>query len=229
MDPTLQLVILLLAAFLPPLLLAIGIRQAEKHRREPWRNVFKAFLWGATGAVLLTVAVSSFAMGRPVFVPEALGVLWLSVVLAPTIEETAKALGLWGIKDAQPDPEDGLIYGTAAGLGFAATENVFYFATAYLIGGLETGLVVAVYRTFATVALHGAASAVAGYGIWKARCGNGGLAWVPFLLGAIALHAAYNLIASIQLGIAILAALLLAIVAYTRILKRIRMLDKAGA
>ncbi len=59
------------------------------------------------------------------------------------------------------EPMDGLVYGVAASMGFAATENLLYVAH----GGLET----AGYRAVMAVPLHGMTGAVMGYYLALAR------------------------------------------------------------
>jgi RsiW-degrading membrane proteinase PrsW (M82 family) len=224
------LALLLAVSFIPPLLLAIRIRNAERARREPWRMVRRAFLWGALGAAVVAifaeeVLTQSFA-GEPLL----FGVIpALTVVLAPAIEEVAKALGLLGIVDNDPEPEDGLVYGAVVGLGFAATENVFYIGGAFLLGGSDLAIVTALYRSVATVALHAAATALTGYGVWASRYHVVQGSWLGGLVAAVLLHGLYNAVASVDAAWATLAALVLAVVAFSRLLRRIRHLDALGA
>jgi RsiW-degrading membrane proteinase PrsW (M82 family) len=228
-DALLLAVGLLLVSFVPPILLVLRVRNAERSRREPWRALLHAFLWGAIGAagiaMLAELLLTGGAEGDLL-----LGTISLvSVVAAPVIEESAKAVGLLGVRDLDPEPEDGLIYGAAAGLGFAATENVFYVAGAFLLGGSDLALVTALYRGVATVALHGAATAISGYGIWASRFHTVQGTWIGGLLMAIALHAAYNLLAGIDALWALVAAVALALFAFSRVLRRVRHLDARAA
>lgn len=226
----LEIILLLAVALAPPLVLSVRLRNAERHRREPWRVLWRAFGWGAFVAAALAIIVESAL--EPVFRGDTVFVAAFSVsivLVAPLVEELAKALGLRLIHDRHPEPEDGYIYGGAVGLGFAATENVFYILTAFLVASQEVAFATALYRGVATVALHGAASAVAGYGIWQARYGHSKLAAVWGILAAIGLHVAYNGLAAMSIGWATLAAAGLAILAYLRIMRRVAVLDDAGA
>jgi len=217
-----------LLAFLPPLLFLVRVRRAERSRLEPWRALLKAFAWGALGAASLSILLES-ALGGTVD-PVALGAFPLmGVVAAPVIEESMKAIGLVAIRDPDPEPEDGLVYGAAVGLGFAATENLIYVGAAMLVGGASLALTTAIYRAVATVALHASATAITGYGVWAARFHVVQGSWLLPLLLAIALHAAYNALAVLDPLWALLAAVGLALFAFSRILRRIRRLDAAGA
>lgn len=220
--------LVLLLAFLPPVVLAISLRNAERHRREPWRAVLSAFAWGGTFAVLLAL-LSGWALS-PYFDGLVLGVLPLStVLLAPLTEEIAKAAGLFFIPDADPEPEDGYVYGGAAGLGFAATENVLYIAFALVTSGEDVAIVTALYRGIVTVALHGGVSAIAGAAIWQARYSGRDGAVFRGLLVAMAIHAAYNASVVALPALAALVAGAAAVYVWWRVRRRVRQLDREGA
>lgn len=224
---SLELALLLLLAFVPSVILAIRLRNAESQRREPWRALGQAFLWGATLAAALAIFLESFAdraLGGHTFLLPTLPVTL--VLVAPVVEELVKAAGLGIVHDRDPEPEDGYIYGGAVGLGFAATENMVYILSALLTGGQELAMATALFRGVATVALHGAASAIAGHGIWWTRYGGRRRAAVAALGAAILLHVGYNALATIAVGWATLAAAALAIVAYLRMMRRVRVLDE---
>lgn len=230
MAGVLEITLLLAVALAPPLVLSIRLRNAERHRREPWRVLWRAFGWGAFVAAALAIIIESAL--EPAFRGETIfyAAFTISIVLvAPLVEELAKALGLRLIDDRNPEPEDGYIYGGAVGLGFAATENMFYILSAFLFGSQEIAFATALYRGIATVALHGAASALAGYGIWRARYGGPRIAALWGILAAIGLHVLYNGLAATSRPWATLAAAAIALVAYLRIMRRIAVLDDAGA
>lgn len=234
-------VALVLAAFLPPLFFAVRMRHAERHRPEPWQALAKAFLWGAFVATLLAFLVETFLfplVGEPgiePLVPEAeratfLGALSLaSVVVAPLVEEAAKAVGLRFVHDDDPEPEDGAIYGGMIGLGFAATETAFYVMLAYALAGLEAALATAAIRGVATTALHGAATAISGHGYWESRHGRRRGAFVRALLAAMLLHALYNWLAGFESLVALVAAAALALVVWGYVRRRVQRLDRMGA
>jgi hypothetical protein len=65
------------------------------------------------------------------------------------------------------EPMDGVVYGTAVGLGFAALENLLY-----VVGSGMQWETVAIMRGVLSVPLHGALGAVAGAYIARARFGG---------------------------------------------------------
>lgn len=234
-------VALLLAAFLPPLFFAVRLRNAERHRREPWQGLAKAFLWGAFVATLLAFLLETALfplVGEPdaePLVPEAapallLGALSVSaVLLAPVLEEGAKALGMRFVHDDDPEPEDGAIYGAMIGLGFAGTETALYVMLAYALTGLEGALMTAAVRGLATAALHGAASALSGHGYWEARYRGVGAAFPRALVVAMLVHGAYNWLAGIDSLLALAGAVLLALTVWMWVRRRVQRLDRLGA
>ena len=92
-------------------------------RREPEPKLFVlgAFIWGMLAAVLALWLNSSL-----------LGLFSLVVLgcLAGVTEELTKGIGLFRLSrhPEYNDPVDGILYGAAVGLGFAAFENLVYFA-----------------------------------------------------------------------------------------------------
>lgn len=232
------LVLLVLAAFVPPLLFAFRVRSAERHRPEPWQGLAKAFLWGAFVATFLAFVLESLlfpffpgASGEEPLVPEAaLGAVTVgAVVLAPVVEEVVKAWGLRVVRDEDPEPEDGAVYGAMIGLGFAGTETVLYISIAFALGGLEAAAMTALVRGVATVSLHGAATAISGHGYWMARYYGRRGAFGASLLLAMLLHGVYNAFASVDQLWALVGAFALAITVWGHVRRRVQRLDRLGA
>lgn len=208
--------LLLLVTFLPPLLFAVWLRNAERSRREPWGRVARAFLWGAVIAVLFSVLAEQF-------LAPGLSMAVISIVVAPVVEETSKALGLFAIRDSRPAPVNGIVYGGAIGLGFAATENLLYVGGAYLTQGPEVAAWTAAFRGLATVSLHASTTAFVGYAVWRLRFGPRRVVaffLAPFAFGlAIVAHAAYNTLATLEQA---LLALGLGVLLFAWTLSRVR-------
>jgi RsiW-degrading membrane proteinase PrsW (M82 family) len=117
-------------------------------------------------------------------------------VIAPFVEEGAKAYGILRKSEILSDVEGGLVLGAASGLGFAATENLLYEVSA-LQEGFAVFIVLALVRSVSSSLLHASASAVSGYGIARKELGAGFSA-LPFYLLAVGMHALFNLLASIE-------------------------------
>jgi len=208
------LIVLVVSAFAPPLIFMAWIRNTARYRREPWRTVLKAFAWGAVFSVLIAIVFSLILIATlgqigplndflatrftdPTFVIGAL-------IVAPIVEEGAKGVG---VRVGRPQTQallDGLVYGAAAGLGFSATENLFYGLDALLNpnGGPSASLAVIAVRSFSSSLLHASSTAVLGYGIAKTWLTPRTWAFLPFYVAAVIMHATFNLLASLGQSIA---------------------------
>lgn len=168
-------------------------------REPPWRLAV-GVLWGAIGGVGLGL-LWAMALGRPLEDLMLLGAdreRFEAVFTVPLAEELAKAVLFvlvlrWG---RLTTALSGLLYGVAAGLGFAMTENFAYFLEVFHQQGGNAWFVSVVVRTFFSGALHAAASGLFGAAVgWslsqpKTRARR----LVPYLglMGALAVHSGWN-------------------------------------
>ncbi|RLE25703.1 MAG: hypothetical protein DRJ65_07160 [Acidobacteria bacterium] len=164
----------------------------DRYDREPWPVVLSVFLWGLVVAPVLVSLVGFIADG---------GTSVLAVNAGrPLVEETAKGLGILLVLVFSrhfDNPTDGLVYGTAVGLGFAMTENLLYgFSVApALAPGDALSLILG--RTVFTAGVHALASSAVGAGLGFGRTSGGWVRTIGWaLLGvgvAVALHGGWNL------------------------------------
>jgi RsiW-degrading membrane proteinase PrsW (M82 family) len=209
----LGLIAVAIAATLPPIIYLIWVRDIEVCQREPYRIVARAFIYGATYTVALAIVIETiiimiFFSGDSPFAsflwffqdlsPE-WRLVFLVTIVAPIVEEVLKATGLFLVRGYLGEVENGIIYGVAIGLGFAATENILYLADALLIG-VEIFIVTAVARALSSTLLHASATGVVGFGYARfLRSKHEGIDahWLYYLLVAILMHAAFNFFAVI--------------------------------
>jgi protease PrsW len=189
-------------AAVAPALLMLWLVVAAGERPEPPAKVWTAFLLGAASISLLGIMRAPFA--RLLAAPEN---PWVAEVLRSIFgvalpEETVKILVIIAVsarRRALADPMDTVVYGAAAGLGFAAYENL-----AYLVQHAEMWQSLAALRSVLTVPFHGALGVIAGAYLAIARSGTALGAhrhhrdWarisnlVLMLLGPVALHAGFD-------------------------------------
>ncbi len=243
----LDLIILLSVAFVPSLIYLVWIRSAERYGREPYGRLLKIFAFGAVISVAIAVVFEILLMilvdqniNR---VYEILGQnpnlsnLILACVVAPLVEEMAKGLGVFRSKRFMSEIEDGIIFGAAAGLGFAATENLLYESNTYFADGTGAFITIAVIRSLSSALLHASASSVFGLGIARSTLQR--RSWLLYYLGAVTMHGVFNLAASFgaiyekDLGpsaylIGLAAAFIIAIVGILMVRSKIRTLDRQG-
>lgn len=175
--------------------------------------VFKAFLWSAVIGVLVAVLLSlmltflvletvKFLQDVHVRLAELLergpniGTFLLLIFIAPVTEELAKGLGVMSVRFQINEMEDGIVYGAAAGLGFAAVENLLYGAVAYLTEGLGASLMLVGIRSFSSALLHASSTSAFGYGVAKSRLSPQRSGLLAFYLLAVFMHASFNFFAS---------------------------------
>jgi RsiW-degrading membrane proteinase PrsW (M82 family) len=217
-------------AFVPPLLYLVWIRNTERYSREPFARLLRIFVYGAVLSVILAVILEIlllelFDQNIERFY-EILGenpnlsMIILACVIAPFVEELAKALGVVRNRRHITELENGIVFGAAAGLGFAATENLLYETAAYFSDGTEA-----------------TTSALVGLGIARSVMRKG--TWFHYYIGAVFLHGAYNYAASAgvlhadELGdtaylVGLAAALLIALGCTYMMRAKIRSLDRGG-
>ncbi len=200
------LVVLIVSAFALPLIFLVWIRNTERYGREPWRALLKSFSWGAVFSVIVALIVSLVFLGLfqeivPLYVflaerfaePETIfGVL----IVAPFVEEAAKALGVRAGRRYTKVRVDGLVYGAASGLGFSATENLFYGVATLLTFGASASLFLIAFRSFSSSLLHASSTAVTGYGIATRWLTGRSAAFLPYYLVAVFMHGTFNFLAS---------------------------------
>lgn len=170
----------------------------DRYEREPFWMVLLAFAWGACGGTSLGCLASiPLAIAATMTGGEAFGAAFGAVIVAPVVEEITKGLvfPLLLLGRHMDNETDGLIYGAATGLGFAAVENLLYYSGA---AGDDPGslLVLIVVRTFFSTLVHCISSALLGMCVGYAIHRSGPLRWILCpavgLVLAAANHALWN-------------------------------------
>lgn len=230
--------IIIAVAFIPPILYLIWIRNSERFEREPWGKIAITFIWGAIfgiGLGLLFSYLLIFAFGfafKRVYSGfaenQTLIILLLAVVIAPLAEEAAKGLGVYRAGKDLDEVEDGLIYGSSVGLGFAATENLMYGYIALATFGVEVYIATAFLRSISSAFLHASATSVTGYGIGKKIVLSGKHRVWPYFLIAVLMHAVFNLFASLGTFLGLVLAIVFAFVAVEFTRHKIQQLDASS-
>ncbi|MDH7507685.1 MAG: PrsW family intramembrane metalloprotease [Candidatus Thermoplasmatota archaeon] len=220
-------------AFLPPIIYSIWIRNTEKYNKEKWRSIFLCFIWGATISILAAFILEyilHFSLTPSIDDQDYLNLMAV-IVIAPFVEELTKPLALRSkiIKKEISEPEDGLIYGAVAGLGFSATENLVY-GYSFLKEGFLIFIILISIRSVSACLLHASATAFTGYGYGKTIIKKTSIIRVlPYFLFATFLHSTYNSLLVFDvfgLSIGFIASILLSMFTIKIIRRKIRSLDK---
>ena len=225
MDRVAVLGLLAALSFVPALAFMAWSRARERHGREPFGAVLGAFVHGATFGVAMAIVLS-------VVVDGALGgasALVVAIVVAPLVEEATKGLGLLWVRRHVDELEDGLVYGLAIGLGFAATETFLYGLLRLGESSLAGAVVVVAARNASSLLLHAASSALVGFGYARLRAAGASRAsLLVAYLAAAALHAAYNALVITAGWGGFLAAVALVVTAVAGLLAQLRRLDRGA-
>ena len=230
-----ELIMLIIFAFLPPIIYTVWIRNTEKYNRERWISIFFCFLWGATIAIIAAIILElilNISLTTSITDPNILA-LTMVIIIAPIVEEFTKplALRLKTVKRELDELEDGLIYGAVAGLGFSATENLLY-GWSFLEESFMYFLILISIRSFGACLLHASATALTGYGYGKHIMRRTSILRVlPYFILAIFVHALYNSLLSFDIYGALaglIIALLLSLVLISIVRNKIKRLDKKG-
>ena len=179
-------------AAVAPALLILWLVVAAGERPGPPLKIWTAFALGAASILLLGIIRAPFT--NVFAVPDN---PWLAQALHAACgvalpEETVKILVLFAVSARRrpfADPMDTVVYGAAAGLGFAAYENL-----AYLVEHAEMWRSLAALRSVLTVPFHGALGVIAGAYLAIARSGTA--------LGAHRFHRDWARISSFALMLA---------------------------
>jgi RsiW-degrading membrane proteinase PrsW (M82 family) len=194
------------------------VRRFDRARPEPTWLVVATFALG--GLAIVPAALAEMGLGKlspwldpglatlggqPWALPLAIGVFTLVV---GAVEEASKYVAAWALprhRKEFDEPVDGIIYGCAAALGFAAVENVKYFAL-----GRMSGAVIAM-RAFETVPAHMFFGAIWGYGMGRTLVSRRARVW-PYLAVAALAHGTFDAIVSTD-GMQLVATLLVLVLA----------------
>jgi protease PrsW len=157
-------------AAIAPALLILWLVIAADERPGPAPKIWTAFLLGAASISLLGIARAPFV--RLLAAPEN---PWVAQALHSIFgvalpEEIVKILVIVAVSTRRrplADPMDTVVYGAAAGLGFAAYENL-----AYLVQHADMWRALAALRSILTVPFHGALGIIAGAYLAIARSGT---------------------------------------------------------
>jgi RsiW-degrading membrane proteinase PrsW (M82 family) len=190
-----------LLAVAPAALLLKYVLVRDKYNREPMRLIATTFLLGALGIIPATII--ELTLGST-------NVLVTAFLYVAVVEESVKYLAVRAKAYRSSnfnEVMDGIVYGVAAGLGFATVENILYVLG---FGTISTAIV----RAFMSVPSHAAYGGIMGFYLGMAK---------PFsqsskqherklivmgLAAAILLHGFYDTIAFTLEGLSGLAALL---------------------
>ncbi|MDD2411572.1 MAG: PrsW family glutamic-type intramembrane protease [Bacteroidales bacterium] len=199
---------LLALSVAPALAILMAVYFIDKYDREPIRLLLTSVMLGIVAlipAIIFELIFGFMDQHENIFL-----IFIYAVWVVGFAEEGCKFFFLRTVPYIRPDfnePLDGIVYGLAISMGFAAVENIFYV----LNGGVGLGLL----RMFTAVPMHAVCGVVMGYYVGLAKFSSQGSRKLlsTGLLLAIAIHGLYDffLIQQLWAGFAIFAFVVLII------------------
>ena len=233
----LYVIILILFSFVPAIIYVRWFRNLEKYSPEPYSTIFQTFMWGAILAIFFAAFIEYAVFNILTYeyeladhIPFTTFII-AALIIAPLVEEFVKPMGIVFRARSQTDEvEDGMIYGAAAGLGFAATENLIYGTSALAMDGITTASLLIVVRTISSTLLHASATAITGYGIglWLVRKRPFSTV-LPYFAIAVILHSLFNAVAMMATALGLVFAILIALASTEFVKRKIMELDRRQA
>lgn len=183
-----NLALIVIVSFLPGVLWAYYFYRKDRYEPEPTTLVQRAFIYGAVAVIPAGLVEYPFRrlLAAP---PNLLSLLVVTVAAVGFTEEYLKYLAaqaaVWRTGELN-EMVDGIIYAVAAGLGFAAFENLLYATT--------FGIPTTALRMVVTSIAHASFSGITGYAMGKAHFTprRAGAIIAGGLLTAAGLHGFYD-------------------------------------
>ncbi len=163
-------VLVIAVGIMPMVVYALILWWFDRYEKEPLPLLAAAFLWGALPSILFSV-VAEVILDVPIsyLVQPMVADLIGAAVVAPLVEEVVKAgallLLLLFFRHEIDSPLDGIIYGGLVGFGFAAVENIFYFADTLSSSGLGGLGKLVILRAFVFGLNHAMFTGMTGLGL----------------------------------------------------------------
>lgn len=202
------LVGLVLAVLPVPVYMAFTL-WIDRFEKEPTWLLAGAFLWGGTFAIFFSGLITTIgAVIVTIILGEGAGDFFGSVISAPIIEESTKALALFILffwkKDEFDNVIDGIVYAIMIGLGFTLVEDLIYYAREFASGGIGASVFTFVIRGILSPWGHPIYTSMVGIGLGIAI--ESSRRFVKFaapvvgLAAAIILHAIWNSLGYVMTG-----------------------------
>ncbi len=189
------------------------VRRFDRAYPEPWWLVLATFALGGLSVVPAGFAEWAMMTATPYLNPSVMTLggklsafpiaLAVFTVVVGLSEEGGKLLGTLALAARRPEfdePVDGIVYGAASSLGFAAVENIKYFA----FGRMGSAIITA--RMFTSIPAHLFFGAIWGYALGK-KLVSRRTSVLLFLGYAALMHGAFDTLLSIE-GLQLLALVL---------------------
>lgn len=193
------LLLSVLGALIPVSVYILFLRWLDRYEPEPLLHTGIAFAGGATLSVGLSFVVNttiSIIAGK--LMTSSGNEFFTAAVVAPFVEEINKGLVvllLFAVSNEFDTVTDGIFYGAVVGLGFAFSENVYYFTNVYQSSGQFGWLDNMYTRSLLSAGVHACATGLFGAAVaysyrhnWVEKIGT----FIVGLMLAMMVHSFWN-------------------------------------
>jgi len=205
----LVIILVLILSLLPAIFWLLVYRWQDKEDKEPWYLIRRIWLGGMILALFMLILYDFISDPQEILSFgswQALSLIWITIAILVILEEGFKFILLriltWQRKEFN-QVIDGVQYGVALSLGFAAVENVVYFSPLVIIGFSDlsnsSNLVLLSFifigRALSSTLLHSLTGGIMGLGLGKARFSAQPRSYLIMLYGfglAVLTHLAFN-------------------------------------
>ena len=194
----LMLTLSVAAGMIPMLAFLAVVWWLDRYDREPVWLVGLVFLWGAifaAGGSYITNSIGHFILS--VALANSINAEWISIMfVAPLVEEPLKGLILIVLAFTRwfDNTTDGFVYGAAAGLGFAMSENILYFNRA-AEASVSVWFTTVLVRTATSGLMHALATSIIGAALGWGKTRTLDIRLVALVMGsviAVSIHMVWN-------------------------------------
>ncbi len=194
---------ILVAAFLVPVLYLIYLYETQVYRDEPATVLGFTIGGGLVAGIVVTLIVRALYNPlsynpNPLAAPTVnVGALILLGLVVPVVQEAVKPIAAYLLPSRSEYPEtvDGLVFGVAAGLGFALAETLINFSSALsYLGHVQPGNWIFNLTTIAVLqpVMQGSATGMVVATIWRRELGRLGGREVGGVVMAVLAHVAFS-------------------------------------
>jgi len=194
---------ILVAAFLVPVLYLIYLYETQVYRDAPATVLGFTIGGGLVAGIVVTLLVRALYhplsySANPLAAPEVnIGALLLLGLLVPIVQEAVKPLPaiLLPNRAEYAETVDGLVFGVAAGLGFALAETLINFSSAITyLGHVAPGNWIYSLTTIAVLqpVMQGSATGMIVATVWRRQLGRLGGREIGGVVMAVVAHIAFT-------------------------------------
>lgn len=175
-------------AVIPGIFLLYYIKRKDHTHPEPWKYIWVTFLISAL--LVIPVGLTEAGIEKLTGWTETgplISVFLHAFIGVALVEEFSKwvTIRIYSYRKPEFDETiDGIVYGAAAGAGFAVLENIFYV--------LEHGMAVAILRAVLSVPMHIFTGTLIGYGLIRQKHDKMYAMSVTLFVFSVLMHGAYD-------------------------------------